>query len=95
MFEWDEAKNQTNFAKHGVAFEEAAVAFGDPMALDGPDVGHSVNEIRFLRVARSTLGNVLTIAYTLRKTKDGTKKIRIISARKASRKERRAYQAEA
>ena len=94
MFEWDAHKAAANLAKHGVAFEEAATVFGDPDALDGPDIQHSVGEARFLRLGRSVLGHVLIVAYTLR-TSDHVETIRIISARRASRKERAAYRGSA
>ncbi|MGB7219758.1 MAG: BrnT family toxin [Vicinamibacterales bacterium] len=90
MFEWDARKAGENLAKHGVAFDEAATVFADPDALDGPDVRHSDAEARFLRLGRSVLGRVLMVAYTLRSSGNG-ETIRIISARRASRKERTAY----
>ena len=90
MFEWDAQKAAANRAKHGVAFEEAATVFGDPDALDGPDIQHSVREARFLRLGRSVLGHVVIVAYTLR-TSDHVETIRITSARRASRKECAAY----
>lgn len=92
IFEWHELKNRSNQAKHGVSFEEAVIAFSDPLGLDGPDVVHSSHEERFLRVVKTTPAMVLTIAYTVRFKNDGSKKIRIISVRKASRKERLAYE---
>jgi uncharacterized DUF497 family protein len=64
--------------------------FADPNALDGQDLHHSARELRFLRLGRSALGNVLIVAYTLRSEGNG-ETIRIISARRASRKERAAY----
>jgi uncharacterized protein len=90
VFEWDAKKAATNVAKHGVSFDEAATVFGDAEALDGPDLLHSGEESRFLRVGRSVLGRILMVAYTLRKMGNG-ETIRIISARRASRKERAAY----
>jgi uncharacterized DUF497 family protein len=78
--------------KHGVSFDEAATSFADEHALDGPDVKHSGQESRFLRLGRSAMNRVLMVAYTLRKLSDG-EAIRIISARRASRKERDAYRA--
>lgn len=92
MFEWDGRKALANAAKHGVRFDEAATVFADPDALDGTDVRHSAHEVRFLRLGRSLAGHVLMVAYTLRESRDG-EKIRIISARRASRKERAAYEA--
>jgi uncharacterized protein len=90
VFEWDANKAATNLRKHGVSFGEAATVFADPDALDGPDLAHSAQEARFLRLGRSLTGRVLMVAYTVRGLGDD-EKIRIISARRASRKERAAY----
>ena len=90
MFEWDARKAATNVRKHGVSFKEAATVFADPDALDGPDLKHSEQERRSLRLGRSLPGRVLIVAYTIRGSGDD-EKIRIISARRASRKERAAY----
>jgi uncharacterized DUF497 family protein len=92
MFEWDARKAAVNRTKHGVSFEEAATVFGDPDALDGPDLRHSGEESRFLRLGGAATGRVLIVAYTVRREVDG-ESIRIISARRASRKERAAYAA--
>jgi uncharacterized DUF497 family protein len=92
VFEWDGRKAAVNRAKHGVSFEEAATVFGDPEALDGPDLRHSEAEARFLRLGRAATGRVLIVAYTVRRRGDG-ESIRIIRARRASRKERAAYAA--
>jgi uncharacterized DUF497 family protein len=90
VFDWDTRKASANQGKHGVSFEEAASVFGDPVALDGPDVGHSEQEARYVRLGRAVTGRVLMVAYTRRRRGDG-ETIRIISARRASRKERAAY----
>ena len=90
MFEWDANKGAANLAKHGVSFDEAATVFADAQGLDGPDRGHSTHEARFLRLGESALQNILMVAYTVRRSSDG-ETIRIISARRASRKERAAY----
>ena len=90
VFEWDSRKAAANLSKHGVPFAEAASVFADPEALDGPDLRHSAQEARFLRLGRSLAGRVLMVAYTHRRSGDA-EKIRIISARRASRKERDAY----
>ncbi len=92
MFEWDARKAAANRVKHGVSFEEAGTVFGDPDALDGSDRRHSEKELRFLRLGRAATGRVLIVAYTVRRRGDG-ESIRIISARRASRKERAAYAA--
>jgi uncharacterized DUF497 family protein len=80
-----------HYAKHGVSFEEAATVFGDPDALDGPDLSHSEKESRFLPLGRAVTGRVLIVAYSVRR--DDDESIRIISARHASRKERAVYAA--
>ena len=90
MFEWDTRKASANQDKHGVSFEEAATVFGDPDALDGPDLGHSGQESRDLRLGRAATGRVLNGGYTRRRRGDG-ETIRIICARRASRKECAAY----
>ena len=92
VFEWDPRKAEANAAKHGVSFEDAVTVFLDPEALDGPDLQHSSAESRFLRLGRSRSGRVLMVAYTCRRSGDA-EAIRIISARRASRRERAAYTA--
>ena len=87
----DSNKAEQNRDKHGVSFEEAATAFLDSDGLDGDAVKHSSSESRRFRVARSALGTILTVIYTVRRSKDGKHEIRIISARRASRNERAAY----
>jgi len=94
MFEWDPEKARSNRKKHGVSFEEAATAFLDPDGLDGEDLEHSEVEERRLRLAKSRLGRVLLVAYTIRRTNDEEETTRIISARRASRKERKRYEIE-
>ena len=90
MFEWDPRKAEANAAKHGVTFDDAVTVFLDPDALDGADVQHSSAESRFRRLGQSADGRVLVVAYTLRRSGDA-ETIRIISARRASRRERAAY----
>ena len=86
-FEWDPNKAAENLRKHGVAFEEAATVFGDPLEVTIPDPDHSEGEARFLSLGRSADGRLLVVAYTER---EGT--IRIIHARVAAPKERRTYE---
>ncbi|MSO29682.1 MAG: BrnT family toxin [Acidobacteria bacterium] len=90
VFEWDVAKAETNLARHGVSFEEAATVFVDPDALNGADQRHSGREERFLRLGRSVTRRMIVVAHTLRKSDDG-EAIRIISARRANRREAAAY----
>ena len=93
MFDWDPCKARSNWLKHGVSFEEAATAFLDAAGLDGEDVEHSETEERRLRLAKSSLGRILVIAYTTRR-RDDEEVTRIISARRASRKEGKKYEIE-
>jgi uncharacterized DUF497 family protein len=80
MLGWDSRKARDNNLKHGVSFEEAATAFLDADGLDGEDLEHSKSEPRRVRLAKSGLGRVLLIAYTIR-SKDHEEVTRIISAR--------------
>jgi hypothetical protein len=89
-FEWDAEKAKLNARKHGVSFDEAVTIFLDANALDGVDLQHSTGETRFRRLGRSVEERVLMVVYTLRRTRHA-EAIRIISARRASRRERAAY----
>ncbi len=86
-FEWDDAKASSNHRKHGVTFGEAATVFHDPLAVTYDDPDHSDDEDRFLTIGRSAAGRVLIVSHTDR---DG--RIRIISAREASKAERQGYE---
>jgi len=86
-FVWDPKKASANKQKHGVSFAEAATVFGDPLAITFPDPDHSTNERRYLAVGMSQSGRVLMVAYT-----DRDDDIRIISARRATRPERKFYE---
>ena len=90
MFEWDARKAAANAAKHGVTFDDAVTVFVDANALDGPDLAHSEAEPRYLRLGTAADGRVLMVAYTIRRRAD-VETIRLISARRASRRERAAY----
>lgn len=91
MFSWDVGKARINHERHGVPFEEAATVFADPDGLDWEDPEHSREETRYKRLGRSIAGRILLIVYTVRRVPHGKETIRIISARQASRKERKAY----
>ena len=92
MFEWDARKAAANATKHGVTFDDAVTAFIDANALDGSDLAHSEAEPRYLRLGTAADGRVLMVAYTIRRRAD-VETIRLISARRASRRERAAYRA--
>jgi uncharacterized protein len=91
VFSWDPQKGGKNHAKHGIAFEEAATVFGDPNALDWEDLKHSQTEHRYKRLGASSENRTPLVVYTVRRTKHGKETIRIVSARQASRRERKAY----
>jgi uncharacterized DUF497 family protein len=90
VFEWEPGDALRHFRKHGFSFEEAATAFDDARGLSRPDLPHSDVELRYRWIGRSSADRILTIAYTLRRTNDGDPAIRIITARRANRNERRA-----
>jgi uncharacterized DUF497 family protein len=85
-YEWDPAKNRANLAKHGVDFADAVAVFEDDLALTRPDPD-SRGEHRFLTLGVDPYGRHLIVVFTERGTR-----IRIISARLASKQERRAYE---
>ncbi len=88
VFDWDLRKAKSNHAKHGVSFEEASTVFGDPLSLTIIDPSHSrVAEERFVTIGNSYLGQLLLVAH-----RDEGETIRIISARKATRRERKDYE---
>ena len=87
-FEWDEKKNKANQKKNGISFEEAQGVFFDEQALVYDDPDHSRNEDRFLIIGRSFKLRVLLVCHCFRAEKSV---IRIISARKATPKERMVY----
>ena len=86
-FEWDEDKADANFRKHQVAFTEAATVFGDPLSLTSHDPDHSIEEDRYLTIGMSSTARVLIVSHTNRGDT-----IRIISARAATRRERKVYE---
>lgn len=86
-FEWDEAKAESNQRKYGVNFSEAMTVFGDPLAMTGYDPKHADGEDRFLTMGTTVAGRVVVVSHT-----DRGDSIRIISAREASRRERKDYE---
>ena len=88
-FEWDDDKANTNRIKHGVTFEEATTVFHDFSASSRSDPRCYLSEHRQLIVGQSAFGNLLVVVFTERNDRT-----RIISARKANRKERRRYEEE-
>ena len=88
-FAWDESKNRLNRRKHGVSFEEAKTVFYDESAIEFPDPDHSEREDRFLMLGVSCRLRVLIVCHCFR---EGASTIRMISARKATKKEIERYE---
>lgn len=87
LFEWDEEKAKKNRSKHGVSFEEASTVFADALAVTIADPLHSEEEDRFISIGESERMRLLVVSFT-----DREDRIRIISARFASRRERKRYE---
>ena len=87
-FTWDDRKNRSNQSKHGVSFEEATTVFADENARLKHDPDHSQDEDRFILLGFSAKLRILVVAHAYRQNET---EIRIISARKATRKERKQY----
>lgn len=90
-YEWDEAKAESNFRKHGIRFEEAAQAFDDPLAVSVQDRVES-GEQRWQTIGMAGGYLLLLVAHTVRFEDAGIEVVRIISARRADRQERRRYE---
>lgn len=86
-FEWDPAKAGDNEAKHKVSFSEATEVFADALSSSAPDPDHSLDEERFVIFGRTLKDRYLVVAFT-----DRGGKLRIISAREMTRRERQAYE---
>ena len=87
LFEWDPTKAKTNLKRHGVSFEEASTVFGDPHSTTIPDPLHSASEDRFVIIGLSYRLRTLVVVHT-----EKGNIVRIISAREATRHERRTYE---
>jgi uncharacterized DUF497 family protein len=86
-FEWDPRKSGINLRKHGISFHEASTVFGDPLSITFNDPDHSIGEHRFLTFGNSRTNQLLAVVHTERHGKT-----RIISARRATRPERKIYE---
>jgi uncharacterized protein len=86
-FEWDTGKARANENKHGVSFYEASEVFNDNFSLAVPDPDHSLDEARYLIFGKSHQDRYLLVSYTERNSR-----IRIISARLMTSKERKTYE---
>ena len=88
LFDWDDNKNKINITKHGISFEEASSVFLDERALLFDDPEHSEEEDRFLLLGMSEDANLCIVCHCYR---ESDTVIRLISARKATKKERERY----
>jgi len=88
-FEWYDVKAEKNVRKHGVSFDEAVTAFEDPLSISDSDPLHSDDETRYVLVGLSNENLLLVVAYAMR-----GERIRIISSRPATARERRSYEEE-
>ncbi len=87
-FEWDPNKATRNLKKHKVSFQEAATVFNDLYSMTFIDPDHSIDESRYITIGLSHRGRIIIMSHTNRGDR-----IRIISAREATRKERKFYEA--
>jgi uncharacterized protein len=90
-FEWDPQKAASNLAKHKVSFENAATVFQDAAVLSLFDGKHSQVEERWITLGLDNRGQLMVVCHTWRETEAGESNCRIISARKASRRETAQY----
>ena len=88
-FEWDPEKADANLQKHGVSFDDASTVFGDPLSLLMPDPDHSADEERYIVLGMSAHQKLLVVAFAERPPNT-----RLISARRATRAERKRYEEE-
>lgn len=87
QFEWDPEKAARNLRRRRISFNEAVTVLGDPLSTTYPDEAHSEEETRFLTIGASQRGQILVVAHTERNDT-----IRIITARRATRREREFYE---
>ena len=90
-FEWDPNKAAANQRKHGVSFDQAATVFLDPRALSLYDEDHSTEEDRWITLGISATTGLLVVHHTYEESGPSTVRIRIISTRKATKREARQY----
>lgn len=92
IFDWDPKKGALNRRKHGVGFERAATMFLDPQAVSIPDEEHSGEEERWVTIGLDASGNLLVVVHTFEEADSARCKSRLISARKATKKEAKQYE---
>ena len=87
VFSWDPRKDESNFRKHRITFFEASSVFLDPLSYTYEDVEHSIGEMRYIIIGAMENGKITVVIHT-----EDNDKIRIISAREATARERRFYE---
>ena len=87
QFDWDKNKAESNFKKHGISFDDAVTVFADPYLLFTEDYQHSIGEEREWAIGEAENGLIIVVIFTVRQ-----EVFRIISARKATKKERKQYE---
>lgn len=87
QLQWEAGKAERNLEKHGISFEEAATVFGDPLAGTIGDPDHSLGEARFITVGQSARSRLVVVVH-----RDLDQVVRIISAREATKQEKRRYE---
>jgi uncharacterized DUF497 family protein len=87
LFEWDERKAKQNLNKHGISFDEASTVFGDTFSITIEDPVHSAGEHRLVTLGHSAKQRLLVVVHT-----DRSNRVRLISARIATRHERKRYE---
>ena len=91
---WDDVKAQSNLLKHGVSFAQAATVMLDPLALTVLDAVHSETEERWFTLGQTSEGRLLAVAHTYQVLDTNIARVRLISAREATRQERQQYENE-
>jgi uncharacterized DUF497 family protein len=91
-FEWDQAKAKTNIKKHGVDFARATQVFRDPHALTIPDEEHSESEARWITLGVDAAGQYALVVHTFEQISERLARIRLISARRPTRREIQCYE---
>lgn len=91
-FDWDPRKAKANVRKHQVSFERATTIFRDPHLLSIPDEDHSESEERWITIGLDENGILLVLVHTFAKALANSARIRVISARKATKEETKNYE---
>ncbi|HAM53344.1 MAG TPA: hypothetical protein DCP92_22615 [Nitrospiraceae bacterium] len=91
-FEWNENKNKEDIKKHGISFEEATEVFHDPLHISIMDRRFDYFDERWITIGSTKTGNFIVLGHLYYLTENGEEVIKIITARKATRKEKKQYE---